>query len=483
MILHIDMDAFFAAIEQRDNPALRGKPLIVSGNSERSVVATASYEAREFGIHSAMPVFQAKQKCDHLVMVPGNMKKYQAESKKIMKIVSHFSPLMEQVSIDEAYVDIRGCERLFGSPEDIGFAIKKKIREDLSLTCSVGIAPVKFLAKIASDMNKPDGLTYIKEHQVKNFIFTLPIGKVPGIGQSAMKKMAVLQIKTLGDVQKYSLSILTQKFGSLGQRLIALSNGIDSSRVQTHYARKSISSETTLSTDIFDFETIKQLILDRSQTIGRELRKKNMACETVFIKLKFSDFSLLTRQKKLNTPICSSSAIFHEALALVKKILLKKKIRLVGVGVTALKDKNNPIQMQLIQDPNRPKAQWESVDTAVDSISEKFGTDIIKKASLNNLTRRNPMPDKTQIKVVIKGSVQGVFFRAQTQKTADRLGVKGYVKNLADGSVEAVFKGTPDAVNQAIAWCRKGPKLSRVDHVQTEEIKMLTDFKTFKITF
>ncbi|MCK5099843.1 MAG: DNA polymerase IV [Desulfobacteraceae bacterium] len=383
MILHVDMDAFFAAIEQRDNPVLKGKPVIVSGNSERSVVSTASYEARKFGIHSAMPVFKAKQKCEHLVIVPGNMKKYQADSKKIMEIISHFSPLMEQVSIDEAYVDIKGCERLFGPPENIAHAIKKNICNNLSLTCSVGIAPIKFLAKIASDMDKPDGLTHIKEHQVKNFIFTLPIQKVSGIGQSAMKKMEILQIKTLGNVKKYPLPILTRKFGKLGQRLLALSNGIDSSRVETNYIRKSISSETTLSKDIFDFETVKQTILGRSQSVGRNLRKKKFVCKNVFIKLKFADFSQITRSKKLEAPICSSSAIFHEALALYKKILLKKKIRLVGVGVTALKDKNTPVQMQLIQDKNMPKEQWESVDTAVDSISEKFGANIIKKASLN----------------------------------------------------------------------------------------------------
>ena len=387
MILHIDMDAFFAAIEQRDNPALKNKPVIVSGNSERSVVSTASYEARLFGIHSAMPVFMAKQKCDHLLIVPGDMKKYQAESKKIMEIISHFSPLMEQVSIDEAYVDIKGCERLFGSPEQIALAIKTKIKKDLSLTCSVGIAPIKFLAKIASDMNKPDGLTHIKVHQVENFIFTLPIRKVSGIGQSAMKNMELLQIKTLGDVKKYPLTLLTRKFGKLGQRLLELSKGIDPSRVETNYIRKSISSETTLSKDIFDFETIKQIILDRSQSVGRELRKENLVCENVFIKFKFSDFSQITRSKKLDAPICSSSAIFHKALDLYEKILLKKKIRLIGVGVTALKDKNAPVQMQLIPDTNMPKEQWESVDTAVDSISEKFGTHIIKKASLNNLTK------------------------------------------------------------------------------------------------
>jgi len=377
------MDAFYAAIEQRDNPKLKDRPVIVSGNSKRSVVSTASYEAREFGIGSAMPVFKAKQKCAHLIIVPGNMQKYRADSKKIMEIISQFSPLMEQVSIDEAYVDIKGCERLFGSPEDIARSIKKNIYNNVSLTCSVGIAPIKFLAKIASDMNKPDGLTFIKKSQVKNFIFDLPIQKVPGIGKSAMKAMKTLQIKTLGDINQFTLSILTRKFGKMGQRLLELSNGVDSSKINTNYTRKSISSETTLSKDIFDLETIKQKILSRSQSVGRDLRKKNLMCKNVFIKLKFSDFSQITRSRKLDSSICSSTAIFNEALALVKKVNLKKKIRLVGVGVTALKDKNTPKQMLLLQDLDKQKRQWESVDVAVDSISEKFGTHIIKKASLN----------------------------------------------------------------------------------------------------
>lgn len=389
MILHIDMDAFFAAIEQRDNPALRNKPVIISGNSKRSVVSTASYEARLFGIGSAMPVFQAKQKCAHVIIVPGNMKKYRADSKKIMKILSRFSPLVEQVSIDEAYVDIQGCERLFGSSKNIARAIKKDIYAELSLSCSVGIAPIKFLSKIASDMNKPDGITIITKSQVKNFIHTLPIQKVPGVGKNTMKVMKILQIKTLGDINKYTLPILSKKFGKMGQRLIDLSNGIDSSKVETRYIRKSISSETTLPEDIFDFEQVKEIILDRSQTVGRDLRKKKLFCENVFIKLKFSDFSQITRSQKLSAAICSSSAIFNEALALYKKVRLKKKIRLIGVGVTALKDKNTPVQMQLIPDPDTHKKQWESVDSAVDAISEKFGNNIVKKASLSKLNLKN----------------------------------------------------------------------------------------------
>jgi DNA polymerase-4 len=222
MILHIDMDAFFAAIEQRDNPSLKHQPIIISRDHNRSVVATASYEARQFGIHSAMPVFQAKQKCDHLIIVPGNMDKYQQVSKQIMAILRSFSPAVEPVSIDEAYVDIKGCQRLFGPPETIGQRIKNTIYDQLQLTSSIGIAPVKFLSKIASDMNKPDGLTLISPDEVGPFIQVLSIHKVPGVGKRAMEQMKLLKIETLGDIRQYPLNILKKKFGSMGKRLSEL---------------------------------------------------------------------------------------------------------------------------------------------------------------------------------------------------------------------------------------------------------------------
>ncbi len=382
MILHIDMDAFFAAIEQRDNPSLKGKPIIVSGNSKRSVVSTASYEARRFGIHSAMPVFQAKEKCRHLIIVPGHMSKYRDSSKQIMDILSTFSPVLEQVSIDEAYIDSKGCERLFGTPQQMAEQIKKKIFDSLSLTCSIGIAPLKFLAKIASDMQKPDGLTIIEASRVAPFIFQLPIGKVPGVGKRALQQMNLLNINTLGDIKKYPVSILIKKFGKMGPRLFQLANGIDDSSVQTHTKRKSISSETTLSRDISDFETVSQILLDRSQSVGRQLRKKNFVCQTVSIKLKFSDFSQITRSHTMGDSICSTTAIFNTAIDLYKKIKLKKKIRLVGLGVSGLKDKDAPFQMQLIQTNEKKHKQWESVDSAIDSIGEKYGTDAVSKATL-----------------------------------------------------------------------------------------------------
>lgn len=389
MILHLDMDAFFAAVEQRDNPGLRNKPIVVCGHSKRAVVSTASYEARQFGIRSAMPLFQAKQRCRHLLVVPGNMKKYAATSRKIMEIMSRFTPLVEPVSIDEAYADITGCQSLFGPPETLARKIKRDIYDGLSLTCSIGIAPVKFLAKIASDMNKPNGLTLISPDQVDDVISQLPIGKVPGVGRRAMQQMEALQIRTLGDVKKFDPALLSRKFGKFGERLCQLSSGLDASRVEPGSARKSISSETTLSEDISDIRAARDILLAHARRVGRDLRRKNLVCRGVTIKIKFSDFSQITRSCKTRTPVCTSREIFTHAVGLLEKVAIKKKMRLLGVGVTHLSDSRTPVQMDLFQPQGEPvQKQWESVDRAVDSISEKFGNHIIAPAVLTTRDKR-----------------------------------------------------------------------------------------------
>jgi len=388
MILHVDMDAFFAAVEQRDNPGLKNKPVIVSGHSKRSVVSTASYEARRFGIHSAMPVFQAKQKCPHLIIVHGSRHKYAADSYRIMDILKQFSPLVEPVSIDEAFLDVRGCEKLFGPPRKMALQIKETIFNELGLTCSIGIAPVRFLAKIASDMNKPDGITLISRNNMKAVIDQLPIEKVPGVGTQAMKQMVVLQIETLGDIRKFDLDLLNQTFGKMGVRLHQLSRGIDETPIETRSVRKSISSETTLAHDISDTGEVQKILLAHAHRVGRDLRKKEWVCRHVSIKIKFSDFSQITRGKKTATWISSSNAIVDEAYALLEKISIKKSIRLVGVGVSDFKHKSEPVQMSLIADQGeKTNKQWDCVDNAVDSVLSKFGSDIIQKA---NLTHKQP---------------------------------------------------------------------------------------------
>ncbi|MCG8684697.1 MAG: DNA polymerase IV [Desulfobacterales bacterium] len=389
MILHVDMDAFFAAVEQRDNPALKGKPVIISGYSKRSVVSTASYEARKYGIHSAMPVFKAKQKCPHVIIQPGSRNKYSRDSKKIMDILRQFSPLVEPVSIDEAFLDVHGCAKLFGSPEQIAEQIKLKIFKELSLTCSIGIAPVRFLAKIASDMNKPDGLTIIPKEKVDHVINNLPIKKVPGVGARAMKQMEVLQVSTLGDIKQLDMDLLNRKFGKMGKRLFELAHGIDRTRVEPTSTRKSISSETTLSKDVCHLDDIRKILLAHAHRVGRDLRAKKWLCRNVSIKIKFSDFTTVTRSKKTANWIASSNAIYDEAVSLMEKVKVKKKIRLIGVGVSDFQDRSEPVQLSLLPDQNETtNRQWESVDKAMDSVISKFGADILKKASLEGKTPR-----------------------------------------------------------------------------------------------
>lgn len=385
MILHVDMDAFFASVEQRDNPELKGKPVIVSGHSKRSVVSTASYEARKYGIHSAMPVFRAKQLYPHIIICPGSRDKYAADSRRIMDILRRFSPLVEPVSIDEAYVDVHGCEKLFGAPEEIAFKIKEAVFKELALTCSIGLAPVRFLAKIASDMNKPDGMTLIRRRDMEKVILNLPIGKVPGVGARALKQMESLQIKTLGDVRRFDPDLLNRKFGKMGTRLYQLCRGIDDRSIGTRTVRKSISSETTLADDIYDPTAVKKILLAHAHRVGNDLRKRNWICRHVTIKIKFSDFSQITRGRKAMHWISSSNAIFDEAAALFDTVKIKKKIRLLGVGLSDFKHKSEPVQMSLLPNQgDKINKQWESVDAAVDSVLSKFGDNVVQKAVLTH---------------------------------------------------------------------------------------------------
>lgn len=477
MILHVDMDAFFASVEQRDNPDLLGKPVIVAGHSSRSVVSAASYEARKFGIHSAMPVFQARQRCPHLIIQPGNREKYARDSRKIMAILRQFSPLVEPVSIDEAFLDITGCEKLIGTPEQAAKKIKTEIVDQLALTCSVGAAPVRFLAKIASDMDKPDGLTIICPEAMAQVIETLPISKVPGVGARAMAQMKSLQIETLGDVKKFDLKILTNKFGSFGQRLFQLAKGIDPTPIEPERPRKSISAEATLSRDISDPRDVQSVLLAQAHRVGKALRAGNQKCRKVSIKLKFSDFSQISRSKTLETWICSSNAIFDQALFLYYNLNITKRIRLVGVGVSEFQDTEKPIQRSLFTDQNQEDhRQWEAVDRAMDSVLAKFGPDVLNKANLKahkvspqyiGDRKMNPL---CAVEVTITGRVQGVCFRHETHLAAQDRRLSGYVRNMPDGSVQALFQGTQENIQDMLAWCRKGATFSEVKDVTTRTV-------------
>jgi len=384
MIFHIDMDAFYASVEELDNPLLKGKCVIVGGQSKRGVVSAANYEARKFGVHSAMPVFQAREKCPEAIFLPPRIGRYKEVSAKFMSILREFSPLVEPVSIDEAYVDVAGCERLFGGINEIALSIKKRIRERLSLSCSLGAAPNKFLAKIASDMDKPDGLTIIMPENVQHFIESLPIHKVPGVGKNTCDKLRPMGIRTLGDVKKYPTGILQKKFGKFGRRLMELADGIDKSVVTPVSKTKSVSAEETLLRDTDDKQALKKYILKQAEKVGRELRKLDVKARTISVKIKHSDFKQITRSVTIRDPTQSSEVIIREAFQLLENYRMPKEARLIGVGVSNLVSEGEPVQADIFERRDSENSNWEKLDEAVDMITGKFGTDVIKRASLKD---------------------------------------------------------------------------------------------------
>jgi len=378
MILHVDMDAFFASVEQMDHPEYRGKPVVVGGNSERGVVSAASYEARAFGIHSAIPGFMAR-KCPEAIFLSPRKERYIAVSRRIMTIFRSFTPLVEVVSIDEAFLDVTGCDKLFGTPEIIAASIRKQIRDQMELTCSVGVAPNKFLAKIASDMDKPDGLTIIRPEEAMAFVERLPIQKVPGVGKVALSGLLSLSIKTMGDVQQYPESFLVRKLGKFGRRLFQLAQNIDNTPVVPQQPPKSISSEETFSTDTLQREFLNKRLLYHAQLVARQLRKQGLRAKTVRIRIKHSDFSVATRSETVSKPIQSSDAVFREAEALLDRYPLSRKVRLIGVGTTGLVSEQMPLQQDLFNPAG--KDTWEKVDRAMDAVNIKFGNKMLQRGS------------------------------------------------------------------------------------------------------
>ncbi len=377
IILHIDMDAFFASIEQLDNPELKGKPVIVGG-SKRGVVSAASYEARTFGVRSAMPIFEAKRLCPNGIYLPVRMSRYREVSDKIMSILEEFSPLVEKVSIDEAFLDISGTERLHGAPEDVAFKIKGRIKEDTLLTCSIGIAPNKFLAKIASDINKPDGLTIITENKVQKFLSNLPVGRLPGVGDKTLKELKKLGVRFTSDILKYPEEAFRKRFGKFGHRLVELAKGIDESPVSPYTQAKSISSEDTLPEDTNNVEVLKRWLMSQAEVVGRRLRKANLKGRTITLKLKYSNFKSVTRSRTLNIPSNATKTIFDTASALLENCGLAAKVRLIGIGVSNFEE--TPIQYRLFDSGDIAEKKLQKADQAIDQITDKFGIGIMKRA-------------------------------------------------------------------------------------------------------
>jgi nucleotidyltransferase/DNA polymerase involved in DNA repair len=380
-IIHVDMDAFFAAIEQRDNPKLRGVPVVIGANPKkgtgRGVVSTCSYEARKFGIHSAMPISIAYKKCPHAAFLPGDMNKYCHVSQQIYDIFYEFSPKVEAVSIDEAFLDVTGSFYLFGQPRDVCLAIKSRIREEIGLTASVGIAPTKMAAKIASDLKKPDGLVIVTKEGLLDFLKPLDVCKIWGLGKKSTVVLKDAGIKTIGDLARYDVKNLTKIFGKNGLSLWQLANGIDKRRVQAEAGAKSVSNEFTFERDTANKDKIKGVLLMLSEKVCDRLRREEIKGKTITLKIRLEGFKTYTRSNTLCKATNFADVIFDEITKLYDNFKIRnKKVRLVGVKVSNLT--SDGLQLSLFKDNNDEKK--EGVHKAIDRIREKFGYRAIYRA-------------------------------------------------------------------------------------------------------
>ncbi|GAB4333017.1 MAG: DNA polymerase IV [Candidatus Abyssubacteria bacterium] len=377
-IIHVDMDAFYASIEQRDNPSLAGRPVIVGGaGGERGVVSAASYEARTYGVHSAMPLKTARRLCPEGVFVEVNMEKYSAVSERLRAILSSYTPLVEPVSLDEAYLDVTASEKLYGGAENIGHSIKRRVRDELALTASVGIAANKFLAKMASEHGKPDGFVVIRAGEEAEFLRNLPVQQIHGVGKVTAKRMTELGIETIGQLSERSREELRRMFGKQGERLYELSRGIDDEEVVAEAEAKSISHETTFERDTDDVEVIRRTFAELSDMVGSRLREEGLVARTIGIKVRLADFTTMTRERTLSEPADTDDRIFQMSWKLFQTVPLEgQKIRLLGVVASGLDRPSG--QMSLFSDGGQRSRRTMST---IDNIRRRFGDSIISRAS------------------------------------------------------------------------------------------------------
>jgi len=373
------MDAFYASVEQRDNPEFAGKPVIVGAPPRmgrgRGVVSAASYEARRYGIHSAQPISRAYRLCPNGIFLPVRGKRYVQVSRKIMAIFREYTPLLQAISLDEAFLDMTGTERLFGPAEEAGRSIKAQIWEQEQLTASVGIGINKLIAKIASDLEKPDGFVIVHSDKVESFLAPLPVGKLWGIGKKTEEKLANLGIRTIGELARLSKKTLQDIAGNMGLNLWNHARGIDDSSVISSREAKSISNETTFGKDVTNRERLFETLFILSEKVGYRMRKHEWIGRTVVLKVRFQDFSTLVRHSTLPKPIFMSEAIYSEIYTLFENLTLHQPIRLLGVGMTQL----SPAREQQIDLFEEADEKRKKVTQAVDELKDRFGERVIGK--------------------------------------------------------------------------------------------------------
>ncbi len=371
-ILHIDMNAFFASVEQRANPALRGRPMAVIGSMHRGVILSPSYEARVYGVKTGMTYGEARKACPEITMVTADSAKYSHACEQRIKIWSGFTPAVELFSIDEAFLDVTGCEALFGDPVRMAVLIKERTWEQMELTCSIGIGPNKLLAKLGSDMQKPDGLVLIDPRDVDAVLEDLPVKEICGIGPNLTRSLAAMSIRTCGELRRTPFRRLAARFGVVGERLSDMARGIDDDPVvpleaQEAEESKSMGHSMTLDEDCSDIAAIERHLLQLSEKVGRRLRRGLYSGRTVTVTLRYSDFHTFSRQRRLRHAVNHGLDIYAAAAAILRELDLRQAVRLVGVSVSSLE--RNVEQMPLFADERKRKF----IAHAMDEINDRYG--------------------------------------------------------------------------------------------------------------
>jgi DNA polymerase-4 len=370
-IMHIDLDAFFVSVELVENPQLKGKPVVVGGRPQgRGVVASASYEARAFGLHAGMPLITASRLCPQAIFIQGSFPKYRRASARFMAILASFSPYLEPMGLDEAYLDATGFESIHGSARQMAARIKQRVKAELGLTASVGIASGKVVAKVASELAKPDGLLEVAEGKEPSFLAPLPVASLPGIGQKSEQKLKSLGIDTIGKLSILPLKALKSHFGASGEVLHRFARGIDQREVKLPATAKSISRETTFGRDTKDRSQLKSTLRYLGERVGADLRQRGKRARCVNLKLRYADFTTLTRRHTLSQAFDSDQTIFDIGLKLLNRELSgeKRALRLIGIGVSEMVEAGG--QLDMLDSSAR---RQESLNKAIDRIRKKYG--------------------------------------------------------------------------------------------------------------